>query len=91
MSADILYMKDSLVDVTLVADHFAIITTLEITYNATQDEIENQMWEMLTAEYGTEWVNTTRTIINKVSMDVVPERTINDIMKSLAEEEPSDE
>ena len=91
MVADVLYIKDSLVDVMLIADHFVMVTTIELDYNSTQDEIESEAWNRLGAEYGEGWVAVTKPIINRVSIDVAPRQTINDVMKSLAEEEPSDE
>jgi len=91
MIADVLYTKDSLVDVMLIADHFVMVTTIELDYNSTQDEIESEAWNRLGAEYGEDWVEITKSIINSVSIDVAPRQTINDVMKSLAEEEPSDE
>ena len=87
MSADVLYTKDSLVDVMLIADHFVMVTTIELDYNSTQDEIESEAWNRLGAEYGEDWVQITKSIINRVSIDVAPRQTINDVMKSLAEEE----
>jgi hypothetical protein len=91
MVADVLYTKDSLVDVLLIADHFVMVTTIELDYNSTQDEIESEAWNRLSAEYGDDWVDATKSIINRISIDVAPRPTINDVMKSLAEEEPSDE
>jgi hypothetical protein len=53
----------------------------------------------LADEYGDEWVASTKSFIKQVSIEVVPgtsadevnEPTINDVMKSLAEEEISEE
>ena len=91
MMADVLYVRDSYVDVILIADHFVMVTTLEVDSNSTQDEIETMAWDRLTAEYGIERVGATRELIKRISIEVVPQPTINDIMKSLAEEELSDE
>jgi hypothetical protein len=91
MIADVLYIRDSFVDVMLVADHFVMVTTIEVDHNSTQDEIETAAWDRLTAEYGIDWIGMTRQFINKVSIEVVPQPTINDIMKSLEEEEMSDD
>jgi hypothetical protein len=91
MIADVLYIKDSYVDVMLVADHFVMVTTIEVDRNSTQDEIETAAWDRLTAEYGIDWIGMTRQFINKVSIEVVPQPTINDIMKSLEEEEMGDD
>jgi hypothetical protein len=78
-------------DVLFVADHFIMVTTIETDETTDQHDIENAAWDRLGAEYGTDWADTTRQFTNKVLVEVVPEPTINDVMKSLAEEEPSDE
>lgn len=91
MMADVLYVRDSYVDVILIADHFVMVTTLEVDNNSNQDEIETMAWDRLTAEYGIDWVGATRELVKRISIEVVPQPTINDIMKSLAEEELSDE
>jgi hypothetical protein len=78
-------------DVLFMADHFIMVTTIETDDTTDQHDIENAAWDRLGAEYGSEWADTTRKFINKVLVEVLPEPTINDVMKSLAEEEPSDE
>jgi hypothetical protein len=78
-------------DVLFVADHFIMVTTIETDETTDQHEIENAAWDRLSAEYGTDWADTTRQFTNKVLVEVVPEPTINDVMKSLAEDEPTDE
>ena len=78
-------------DVLFVADHFIMVTTIETNETADQHDIENAAWDRLSAEYGADWADTTRKFTNKVLVEVIPEPTINDVMKSLAEEEPSDE
>jgi hypothetical protein len=86
-------------DVLFVADHFILVTTVEVIYSPDQRDIEKAAWDRLGAEYGIDWVATTRQFINKVSIEVLeentititPNPTINDVMKALAEEEPSDE
>jgi hypothetical protein len=78
-------------DVLFMADHFIMVTTIETDETTDQHEIENAAWDRLSAEYGTDWADTTRQFTNKVLVEVVPEPTINDVIKSLAEEEPSDE
>lgn len=91
MDADVLYMKNTFVDVMLMADHFVMITTIEVAHYSTEDEIETAAWDRLSEQYGKEWVDMTREIIKRVSIEAVPEPTINDIMKSLEEEEMSDD
>jgi hypothetical protein len=78
-------------DVLFVADHFIMVTTIETDDTTDQHDIENAAWDRLGAEYSPEWADTTRKFINKVMVEVVPEPTINDVMKSLAEDEPTDE
>jgi hypothetical protein len=78
-------------DVLFMADHFVMVTTIEVDYSPDQRDIEKAAWDRLSAEYGIDWVGMTRQFIKQVSVEVLPEPTINDVMKSLAEEEPSDE
>ena len=78
-------------DVLFMADHFVMVTTIEVDYSPDQRDIETAAWDRLSAEYGIDWVGMTRQFIKQVSVEILPEPTINDVMKSLAEEEPSDE
>jgi hypothetical protein len=78
-------------DVIFAADHFVMVTTIESDNDMDMRSAEHAAWERLVDEYGVDWVNTTKKLINTVSVEVVPQSSINDIMKSLAEEEPSDE
>ena len=78
-------------DVLFMADHFVMVTTIEVDYSPDQRDIEKAAWDRLSAEYGIDWVGMTRQFIKQVSVEVLPEQTINDVMKSLAEEEPSDD
>jgi hypothetical protein len=80
-------------DVLFMADHFVMVTTIETDYSPDQRDIENAAWDRLSAEYGIDWVGMTRQFIKRVSVEVVqmPEPTINDVVKSIAEGEPSDE
>ncbi len=87
MSADILYMKNTYVDVMLIADHFIMVTTVEMPHYSTEDEIESEAWSRLSTQYGKEWVEMTSEIIKRVSIEAVPQPTINDIMKEIADEE----
>jgi hypothetical protein len=86
MSADILYIKNTLIDVMLIADHFVMVTTIEMPYHSTEDEIETEAWDRLTIQYGKEWADMTREIIKRVSIEAVHQPTVNDIIKSLEEE-----
>ena len=86
-------------DVLFVADHFILVTTVEVIYSPDQRDIEKAAWDRLGAEYGVDWVAATRQFINKVSIEVLeentitvtPNPTIDDIMKALAEGEPNNE
>jgi hypothetical protein len=78
-------------DVLFMADHFVMVTTIEVDYSPDQRDIEKAAWDRLSAEYGIDWVGMTRQFIKQVSVEVLPEPTINDVMKSLAEEEVSEE
>ena len=80
-------------DVLLAAEHFIMVTTVEIDYSPDQRDIENAAWDRLGAEYGIDWVGMTRQFIKQVSIEVVqeakPEPTVNDVVKSI--EESADE
>ena len=58
-------------DVLFVADHFIMVTTIEVDYSPDQREVEKQAWDRLGAEYGIDWVGMTRQFINKVSIEIV--------------------
>lgn len=84
------------IDVLFIADHFILITTVEVIDN-TENDVEQIAWDRLSAEYGVDWVTNTRKFINKVTIEVVdtvtftPNPTIDDIMKAIQEGKPSDE
>ena len=78
-------------DVLFIADHFVMVTTIEVDYSPDQRDIEKAAWDRLSAEYGIDWVGMTRQFIKQVSVEIVPEQTINDVIKSLAEEEMTNE
>jgi hypothetical protein len=58
-------------DVLFVADHFVMVTTIEIDYSPDQRDVENAAWDRLGAEYGIDWVGMTRQFINKVSIEIM--------------------
>ena len=67
-------------DVLFVADHFVMVTTIEIDYSPDQREVEKQAWDRLSAEYGIDWVGMTRQFIKNVSIEVVQDiPTVGDI------------
>ena len=76
-------------DVLFMADHFVMVTTIEVDYSPDQRDIEKAAWDRLSAEYGIDWVGMTRQFIKQVSIEVVqekPEPTVNDIVKSINED-----
>ena len=58
-------------DVLFMADHFVMVTTIEIDYSPDQRDVENAAWDRLGAEYGIDWVGMTRQFINKVSIEIM--------------------
>lgn len=79
-------------DVLFMADHFVMVTTVNVEYSPDTRDIEKAAWDRLGAEYGIDWVGMTKQFINQVSIEVVqevPQPTVNDIKKS--EEESKDE
>ena len=56
-------------DVIFAADHFVMVTTIETTYSPSKEEAEDTAWERLVDEYGVDWVNSTKKLINKVSVE----------------------
>ena len=67
-------------DVLLAAEHFIMVTTVEIDYSPDQRDIENAAWDRLSAEYGIDWVGMTRQFIKNVSIEIFQEiPTIGDI------------
>ena len=76
-------------DVLFMADHFVMVTTIETDYSPDSRDVEQAAWKRLADEYGDEWVDTTKSFIKRVSIEVVeqaPEPTINDISKSIEED-----
>lgn len=60
-------------DVLFAADHFVMVTTVEVVYSPDQRDIEKAAWDRLSAEYGIDWVGMTKQFINQVSVEVVKE------------------
>lgn len=83
-------------DVLFVADHFILVTTVEVIYSPDQRDVENAAWDRLSAEYGVDWVAATRQFINKVSIEVVetatftPNPTVDDLVKAFEEGKASE-
>lgn len=57
-------------DVLFMADHFVMVTTIEIDYSPDHRDVENAAWDRLGAEYGIDWVGMTRQFINQVSIEI---------------------
>jgi len=68
-------------DVLFAADHFIMVTTIETTYSPDSRDVENAAWERLADEYGVDWVNMTKPFINKVSIEVVPGTSADEVNK----------
>jgi len=74
-------------DVLFATDHFIMVTTIETIYSPDHDDIENARdienaaWERLADEYGVDWVNMTKSFVNKVSIEVVPKTNANGVNK----------
>jgi hypothetical protein len=45
-------------DILFLADHFVLVTTVEITGPASEGDIEDEALERLASEYGVEFANT---------------------------------
>lgn len=56
-------------DVIFAADHFVMVTTIESNYDMDMRSAEHAAWERLVDEYGVDWVNSTKKLINTVSVE----------------------
>jgi hypothetical protein len=59
-------------DVLFVADHFIMVTTVETMPSIDTDTAVLAAWERLADEYGVDWVNKTKSLIKRVSIEKVP-------------------
>lgn len=59
-------------DVLFMADHFVMVTTVDVDYSPDHRDVERQAWDRLGAEYGIDWVGMTKQFINQVSIEIVP-------------------
>ena len=55
-------------DVLMAADHFIMVTTVEMPHTPDKRDIEEQAWYRLTEVYGATWVLETKGFINQVSI-----------------------
>jgi len=70
-------------DVLFMADHFVMVTTIEVDYSPDSRDVEKAAWDRLGAEYGIDWVGMTRQFIKQVSIEVLaetPKPTVNDVV-----------
>lgn len=58
-------------DVLFIANHFVMVTTIEMDDTLDQREVEKAAWDRLGAEYGIDWAAATRQFIKNVSIEVV--------------------
>jgi hypothetical protein len=68
-------------DIMFAADHFIMVTTIETQYSPDSRDVENAAWERLADEYGVDWVNMTKPFIKKVSIEVVPGTSADEVNK----------
>ena len=68
-------------DIVFVADHFIMVTTIETQYSPDSRDVENAAWERLADEYGVDWVNMTKPFINRVSIEVMPGTSADEVNK----------
>jgi len=72
----------------MAADHFIMVTTVEMPATPDKRDIEEQAWYRLTEVYGATWVLETKGFVTRVSIEVLaetPEPTVNDVVKSIEE------
>ena len=63
-------------DVLFIADHFVMVTTIITDYSPDQREVEQAAWKRLADEYGDDWVESTKSFIKQVSIEVIEESNI---------------
>jgi hypothetical protein len=66
-------MSQITADVLFAADHFVMVTTVEVVYSPDQRDIEKAAWDRLGAEYGVDWVGMTKQFIKQVSIEILQE------------------
>ena len=68
-------------DVLFMADHFVMVTTVDVDYSPDHRDVERQAWDRLGAEYGIDWVGMTKQFIKQVSIEVVPGTSADEVNK----------
>jgi hypothetical protein len=56
-------------DVLFMADHFVMVTTIITDESPDKRDLEDASWKRLADEYGDEWVNMTKPLTKKVSIE----------------------
>jgi hypothetical protein len=52
-----------------MADHFVMVTSIHTDTIISEEEIEAIAWKRLSDEYGDDWVEATKSFINRVSIE----------------------
>lgn len=58
-----------LYDVLFVADHFALVTTIQTDHEIEEEKMVDAAWQRLSDEYGNEWINMTKQFIKSTSIE----------------------
>jgi len=74
-------------DVLMAADHFVMVTTVEMPHTPDKRDIEEQAWYRLTEVYGATWVLETKGFINQVSIEEAAIPQIGDLSDAGIEDE----
>jgi RNase P/RNase MRP subunit POP5 len=56
-------------DILFMADHFVMVTTIITDESPDRRDLEDAAWKRLADEYGDEWVNMTKPLTKKVSIE----------------------
>lgn len=56
-------------DVLFMADHFVMVTTIQMNPVIDKRDIEDVAWKRLTDEYGQVWADATKSFVNHVSIE----------------------
>lgn len=77
-------------DILMMADHFIMVTTVEMPATPDKRDVEEQAWYRLTEVYGATWVLETKGFVTRVSIEeqapvVVP----GDLLDAGVEDEPN--
>ena len=56
-------------DVLFMADHFVMVTTVQMSPAVDKRDIEDVAWQRLTDEYGATWTDACKSFVNHVSIE----------------------